>query len=54
MDFIKDDGIRNWILNHDNLPYIKLAKEIQEAGLPVDVFKPLIESIKNTNKENED
>ncbi|NLP13696.1 MAG: helix-turn-helix transcriptional regulator [Clostridium sp.] len=53
LDFIKDDQIRNWILNQDSLPYIKLAKEIQDAGLPVDVFKPLIESIKNTNKESE-
>jgi len=53
LDFIKDDEIRKWILNQNSLPYIKLAKEIQDAGLPVEVFKPLIESIKSTNKENE-
>lgn len=52
LDFIKDDEIRKWILNQSSLPYIRLAKEIQDAGLPVNVFKPLIESIKITNKEN--
>jgi len=30
-----------------------LAKEIQDAGLPVEVFKPLINSIKNSNSKED-
>lgn len=50
LDFIKDTEIKKWILKESNLPYIRLAKEIQDAGLPVDVLKPLINSIQNSNK----
>lgn len=42
-----DDEIRNWIVKESSIPYIKLAKEIQDAGLPVEVLRPLVESIKN-------
>lgn len=45
-----DKEIKQWIIEKDNIKYILLAKEIQEAGLPVDVFKPFIESFK-TNKK---
>lgn len=43
---IFDNEIRRWIVKDSSLSYIKLAKEIQEAGLPVEVLKPLLESIK--------
>jgi len=45
-----DDDIRRWIVKESSILYIKLAKEIQEAGLPVEVLKPLVESIKNNSK----
>lgn len=41
------DELKNWILRESSISYIKLAKEIQEAGLPVEVLKPLLESIKS-------
>ncbi|MFZ5989269.1 MAG: helix-turn-helix domain-containing protein [Bacillota bacterium] len=50
LDFMNDDDLKKWIVKESNLPYIKLAKEIQEARLPVEVLKPLINSIKNSNK----
>ncbi|OPZ94973.1 MAG: HTH-type transcriptional regulator Xre [Firmicutes bacterium ADurb.Bin419] len=46
LDIFGDD-LKNWILRESSISYIKLAKEIQEAGLPVEVLKPLLESIKN-------
>jgi len=45
--------LKKWILKESSLPYIKLAKEIQDAGLPVEVFKPLINSIKNSNSKED-
>lgn len=49
---IFDESLRNWILQESSRAYIMLAKEIQEAGLPVDVLKPLLESIKNNKASN--
>lgn len=49
LDIFSDD-MKNWILKESSISYIKLAKEIQEAGLPVEVLKPLLESIKS-NKD---
>lgn len=49
---IFDDEIKNWILKESSIPYIKLAKEIQDAGLPVEVLKPLLDSIKNNKNSN--
>lgn len=49
---IFDNQIRKWIVKDSSLPYIKLAKEIQEAGLPVEVLKPLLESIKNNKSSS--
>jgi len=46
LDIFGDD-LKNWILRESSISYIKLAKEIQEAGLPVEVLKPLLESIKS-------
>lgn len=48
---IFDDELRKWIVKESSIPYIKLAKEIQDAGLPVEVLKPLVESIKNNNNK---
>lgn len=48
---IFDDELRKWIVKESSIPYIKLAKEIQDAGLPVEVLKPLVESIKNNNSK---
>ncbi|HHV30479.1 helix-turn-helix domain-containing protein [Acetivibrio mesophilus] len=53
LDFTEDGEIKRWVLKESNLPYIKLAKEIQDAGLPVEVLKPLINSIKKTNQSKE-
>lgn len=53
LDFTQEGDIKRWILNESNLPYIKLAKEIQDAGLPVEVLKPLINTIKNSNNSKE-
>ncbi|MCX7922183.1 MAG: helix-turn-helix domain-containing protein [Clostridia bacterium] len=46
-----DDELEKWILNECNIKYIKLAKEIQESGLSVDVLKPLIASIKSSKND---
>ncbi|ALX08868.1 DNA-binding XRE family transcriptional regulator [Acetivibrio thermocellus AD2] len=53
LDFTGDVELKKWILKESSLPYIKLAKEIQDAGLPVEVFKPLINSIKNSNSKED-
>lgn len=50
--FIRDKEIRKWVLSYDSLPYLKLAKEIQETGLPVSAFRPLIKSIRRTGEES--
>ena len=44
-----DNELANWLGKEDSLQYVKLAKEIQEAGLKVDVLKPLLNSIKGFN-----
>lgn len=49
-----DDELKRWLIKESSLPYIKLAKEIQEAGLPVEVLKPLVESIKSNNSKISD
>jgi hypothetical protein len=37
-------------MKEENLKYIRLAKDIQEAGLSVAALEPLIGSIKNNKK----
>lgn len=54
LDFISDNEIKKWIIKPSSLEYIKLAKEIQEAGLPVEVLRPLINSIKGTMPDKGD
>jgi transcriptional regulator with XRE-family HTH domain len=46
-DFIDDEELKKWIVKKSSVDYIRLAKEIQDARLPVEVLKPLIESFKN-------
>lgn len=43
-----DNVLVGWITDKENLPYIKLAKEIQESGMSVEMLKPLIRSIKGS------
>lgn len=47
-----DSELFHWVAEERNLRYIKLAKEICDAGLSVEAFKPLINSIKKTRVEN--
>lgn len=35
-----------WLVNKSNIEYIKLAKEIQEAGIRAESLRPLLENIK--------
>jgi transcriptional regulator with XRE-family HTH domain len=43
-----DSGIAQWIVKESNAQYIKLAKEIQESGLPADALRVFIENIKKS------
>jgi transcriptional regulator with XRE-family HTH domain len=43
-----------WIMNKDSLKYIKLAKDIQESGLPIESVHSLIDVLKTINKGNEE
>lgn len=51
--FFQDEDLNKWVVKESSIQYIKLAKEIQDAGLPVDVLKPLLNSIKNNSKNVE-
>ncbi|NLD50486.1 MAG: helix-turn-helix transcriptional regulator, partial [Clostridiaceae bacterium] len=51
--FIQDDDLKKWVVKESSIQYIKLAKEIQDAGLPVDVLKPLLSTIKNNGRNTE-
>lgn len=51
--FFQDEDLNQWVVKESSIQYIKLAKEIQDAGLPVDVLKPLLNSIKNNSKNVE-
>lgn len=46
-----DEELRKWIFKESNLEYLKLAKSIQESGIPVSALEPLIKTFKN-NKQN--
>ncbi|MDQ2087404.1 helix-turn-helix transcriptional regulator [Herbivorax sp. ANBcel31] len=50
LDYIKDKELIMWLTKETSLPYIKLAKEIEESGLAVDALKPLLDSISSTHK----
>lgn len=50
LDYIEDKELIMWLTKESSLPYIKLAKEIEESGLAVEALKPLLESINNTHK----
>jgi len=41
--------IGEWILEKANIEYIKLAKDLQESGMPVEVLKPLVSFFKSRN-----
>ncbi len=45
-----NNELKQWVLKEENVKYIKLAKDIQEAGLSVGALEPLIGSIKNNKK----
>ncbi len=47
--YIQDNELDKWIVKESSIQYIKLAKEIQDAGLPVEVLKPLLKSIKKNS-----
>ncbi|TYQ12878.1 UNVERIFIED_CONTAM: DNA-binding XRE family transcriptional regulator [Acetivibrio alkalicellulosi] len=47
-DHIKDNDLIMWLTEESSLPYIRLAKEIEDAGLAVEALKPLLDSISNT------
>lgn len=50
LDYIKDKELIMWLTKETSLPYIELAKEIEESGLAVEALKPLLESISNSHK----
>jgi transcriptional regulator with XRE-family HTH domain len=52
LSFMSHD-LRQWTLKEENVMYIKLAKDLQEAGITVGVLEPLIGVIKNNKKANE-
>ena len=39
-----------WIMDKDNLEYIKLARGIKESGIPVESVIPVIDVLKSINK----
>ncbi|MGI6777604.1 MAG: helix-turn-helix domain-containing protein [Acetivibrionales bacterium] len=43
-----DRELLEWVLDEKHLKYIELAKEICEADLPVEIFKPLVDGIKKS------
>jgi len=46
-----DEELRKWIFKESSLEYLKLAKSIQESGMPASALEPLIKSFIN-NKQN--
>lgn len=49
---VLENSLVHWITDENNLPYIKIGKELQEAGLTVDMLKPFIESAKMINNNH--
>lgn len=47
---IIDNDLKQWIVKENNLQYIKLAREIKEAGIEVELMKPIIDDIKKNRK----
>lgn len=47
-----DVEIAQWIMNKDNMKYVKLAKDIQESGLPIESISSVIDVLKSINKGN--
>lgn len=45
-----DNELRQWVMRENNIQYLRLAKELQEAGLGADALNPLVTSIKINKK----
>lgn len=47
---LMDNDLKQWIVKENNLQYVKLAREIKEAGIEVELMKPIIDDIKKNRK----
>jgi transcriptional regulator with XRE-family HTH domain len=45
-----DEELRKWIAKDSSIDYLRLAKNIQEAGIPPAVLEPLIKTIKSNSR----
>ncbi|NSW90915.1 MAG: helix-turn-helix transcriptional regulator [Firmicutes bacterium] len=48
-----DVNLAQWVMNKNNLKYIRLAKEMQESGLPIESVYSIIDVLKSINKGKE-
>ena len=47
-----DINLAQWVLNKNNLEYIRLAREIQETDLPIDSIRSVIDVLKSINESS--
>ena len=52
LEHVKDKELIMWLTKESSLPYIMLAKQIEESGLTPEALKPLIDSINNSKRIN--
>ncbi|HHX18481.1 MAG TPA: helix-turn-helix transcriptional regulator [Clostridium sp.] len=52
LDHVEDKELIVWLTKETSLPYIMLAKQIEESGLAPEALKPLIDSISISHKNN--
>jgi len=52
LEHVKDKELIMWLTKESSLPYIMLAKQIEESGLTPEALKPLIDSINNYKRIN--
>lgn len=50
LEHVKDKELIMWLTKESSIPYILLAKQIEESGLTPEALKPLIDSINNSQK----
>jgi len=43
-----------WVIDKDNFEYIKLAKDIQKTGLPIESIYLVMEVLKSVNNSGND